>query len=159
MTERAFSMTAPADKQEIIMTYVFDAPRDEVFSAYTEPKNIPLWWGPVGTVTTVEVMSPKKGGLWRFFQTDPDGNRHAFHGVYHEVVSPERIISTFEYEGLPDPGHVILETVAFRETVGRTTLTDHMVFRSAADRDGMLASGMEKGSTESMNRLAELLRK
>lgn len=91
---------------------------------------------------------------------DKDGNEYVFHGVNHEVTPPERIIGTFEFEGLPEPGHVSLETATFEELPGgRTRVTSKAVFQSVADRDSMVQSGMEKGVNDSHDRLAELLAK
>jgi len=90
-------------------------------------------------------------------QHDADGNEYAFHGVFHDVNEPEQIVYTFEWEGLP--GHVLLETITFEENAGVTTLTDTSVFQSVEDRDGMIANGMEGGAQESMDRLAELLKR
>jgi uncharacterized protein YndB with AHSA1/START domain len=144
-------------KQEVVITRTFDAPREVVFEACTDPKMIPQWWGPRVLTTAIERLDPTPGGLWRFIQRDPDGNEYAFHGVYHEVARPERLVFTFEFEGMP--GHVMLETVTFEEQGGGTLLTDQSIYQSVGDRDGMVASGMETGSTESMERLAELLEK
>lgn len=94
---------------------------------------------------------------WRFVQRDYDGNVYAFHGVYHEIVPPERLVYTFEFEGMP--GHVLLETVTFEEHDGKTKLTDTSVFQTVEDRDGMLKLGMEEGAAETMDRLAEYLAK
>jgi uncharacterized protein YndB with AHSA1/START domain len=91
-------------------------------------------------------------------QKDAKGNEFAFHGVNHEVLPPQRLIGTFEYEGLPETGHVILQTVEFKELPGdRTKMTEHSVFLSVADRDGMLQSGMEAGVNESYDHLDALL--
>ena len=102
-------------------------------------------------------MEVRPGGQWRFIQRDPSGNEYGFHGVYHDVSRPERIVMTFEFEGWP--GKVLMETMTLEEKDGITHLTDQSVFQSLADRDGMVASGMESGSTEGMQRLAELLGK
>ena len=78
----------------------------------------------------------------------------------HEVLPPERIIDTFEFEGLPETGHVILETAKFEALPGnRTKLTSQSVFQSVEDRDRMMQSGMEEGVNESYERLDELLEK
>lgn len=138
------------------MTRVFDAPRTLVFKAFTDPTLIPKWWGPRGHTTTVDKMDVKPGGVWRFVERDADGNENAFHGVYREVAAPERLVYTFEWEGLP--GYVSLEMVTLEERDGKTTVTNTVAFHTVEDRDGMLASGMESGATESMDRLAELLR-
>lgn len=99
----------------------------------------------------------RPGGIWRILNRDVDGNEYAFHGVYHEVTSPARLVYTFEFEDLP--GHVLLGIVTFEEQDGKTKLTEKSVFESVEDRDGMLKSGMEEGGFETMDRLAELLAK
>ena len=146
---------AEPGKHEIIITRTFDAPRELVFRAYTDPDIRPQWWGPRYLTTTVEKMDVRPGGLWRIVQRAPDGGVHAFHGVYHGVDSPGRLVQTFEYEGAP--GHVALETATFAEHDGKTTVTGSTVFQSVADRDGMLQSGMEVGVNEGMERLDEVL--
>jgi uncharacterized protein YndB with AHSA1/START domain len=100
-------------------------------------------------------MDVRPGGEWRFVNLDIQGNESGFHGVYHEVKVPEKLVYTFEWEGMP--GHVILETDTFEELDGKTRIMIQMVFQSVQDRDGMLASGMEKGMKESHERFAELL--
>jgi uncharacterized protein YndB with AHSA1/START domain len=144
-------------KQEVIVTRLFDLPRERLFRAMTDPKLIPQWWGPERYTTTVEKMDAKPGGSWRFVQTGPDGGQYAFHGVYHEVASPERLVYTFEYEGTP--GHVAMETITYQDMDGKTLVHDQMVFQSVEDRDGMVQSGMEEGADASMNRLDTLLKK
>jgi uncharacterized protein YndB with AHSA1/START domain len=151
------NLIAEPGKQEIVMTRVFDAPRELVFKVYTDPKLIPQWWGPSSLTTTVDKMEVRQGGVWRFVQRDTDGNEYAFHGVYHESLPPKRLVSTFEFEGMP--GHVLLETVTFEDHDGNTKVTVASVFQSVEDRDGMLQSGMEEGAVETWDRLAELLAK
>jgi uncharacterized protein YndB with AHSA1/START domain len=151
-------ITAEPGKQEIIITREFDAPRELVFKAFTDPELYVQWLGPRGLTMTLEKFEPRNGGSWRYIQKDADGNEYAFHGVIHEVLPPERIIDTFEFEGLPEKGHVILEVARFEELPGsRTKLTSQSVFLSLADRDGMLQSGMEEGVNDSYERLDELL--
>lgn len=152
-------LKAEPGKQEIIMTRVFNAPRERVFKAFTDPKAIAEWWGGSLYRTTIDKMEAQTGGRWRFVQKGKDGNTHGFHGVYHDVTFPERIIQTFEYEGLPEPGHVLLETIRFENQGGRTRMIDLSVFQSIEDRDGMLQSGMEEGAAASMDALAELVEK
>jgi len=148
---------AERGKPEIVITRVFDAPREVLFKTYTDRDLIAHWWGPKRFTTTIDTMDVRPGGRWRFVQRDAAGGEYAFHGVYHEVRSPERIVSTFEFEGVP--GHVSLDAATFEETGGRTKLTEHTVFQSVEDRDGMLKEGMEEGVFETMDRLAELLAK
>jgi len=161
--EKGTTTTAKTDfivepgKQEITFTRVFDAPRDAVFKTCEDPDLLPQWWGPKYLTTTVEKMDVRPGGVWRIVQRDPNGNEYGFHGVYHEVAPPERVVRTFEFEGMP--GHVTLETVTLEDLGGKTKMTTKSVFQTVEDRDGMFASGMEGGVNESMDRLAELLAK
>jgi uncharacterized protein YndB with AHSA1/START domain len=146
--------TLPSDR-EVAMECFFDAPRERVFTACTERDLIPRWWGPASLATTVEEMDVRPGGSWRYIQRDDDGNEYAFHGRYVEVVVPERLAYTFEFEGLP--GHGMLETATFEEHAGRTKMTVVDRFDSVEDRDGSLQSGMEEGARESQDRFAALL--
>jgi uncharacterized protein YndB with AHSA1/START domain len=141
----------------IVQTRILDAPRERVFKAMTDPKRIPHWWGPRGYTTIVDRMDVRPGGSWRFVQHDAEGKEYAFHGVYHTVQSPKQLVYTFEWEGMP--GHVLLETVIFEDLPGGSTkIIDTLVFQSVEDRDGMLQMGMERGASESTERLAEILR-
>ncbi len=151
-------LTAEPGKQEVLITREFAAPREMVFKAYTDPKLYVRWLGPRGFTMRLETFEPTSGGHWRYVQTDPQGHEFAFHGVNHEVLAPQRIIGTFEFEGLPEAGHVLLETVRFEELPGgRTRVTTQSLFQSVADRDGMIASGMQHGVVDSHERLEELL--
>ena len=148
--------TFPSDL-EIAMSRVFDAPRELVFKVCTDPNLVPQWWGPRGLDTTVDKMDMRPGGVWRFVQRGPDGSEYAFHGEYQEVVPPERIVDTFEFEGML--GHVIIETMILEEHDGKTRLVGTSLFQTVEDRDGMLKSGMQEGWSESLDRLEELLQK
>jgi uncharacterized protein YndB with AHSA1/START domain len=149
---------AEPGKQELVITQEFDAPRALVFRAFTDPELFVQWQGPYELTTMLEEFEPKSGGSWRFVQQDKGGNTYRFHGVFHEVSSPERIIQTFEYEGLPETGHVILDSTRFEELPGkRTRVISNSVFLSVADRDGMVQSGMESGMNDSYERLAAML--
>lgn len=160
MAKNNTEITAEPDKQELFIEREFDAPRELVFKAFTDPELYKQWIGPRRLKTTIETFEPRNGGSWRFIQKDEDGNEFAFHGVNHEVLAPERIIFTFEYEGLPETGHVILDTTKFEALPGnRTKIVDQSVFQSVDDRDGMIQSGMEEGVNDSYNRLDELLEK
>ncbi len=160
MAKNTTNIKAEPGKQEIIITREFDAPRELVFKAFTDPKLYVQWLGPRGYTTKLEIFEPKNGGSWQYIQKDKDGNEYAFHGVNHEVLAPERIIGTFEFEGLPEKGHVLLQTARFEALPGsRTKLTSQSVFQTVEDRDGMLQSGMERGVNDSYDRLDELLEK
>ena len=150
-------VVADPGTHEIVITRSFDAPRELVFKAFTDADAVRQWWGLNSTETVVDQLEARPGGRWRFVQRDGDGNEFGFHGVYHDLQAPERIVYTFEFEGMP--GHVLLETLVFEDEDGRTQMTDTSVFQSVADRDGMLQSGMESGAAESMDRLDEYLAK
>ena len=153
-------VTAEPRKQEFSITREFDAPRELVFKAFTDPKLYVQWLGPRRLTMTLEKFEPRTGGTWRYVSRDKAGHEYGFHGVSHEVLPPERIIDTFEFEGLPEKGHVALQTARFIELPGgRTKLNVQAVFQSVADRDGMLQSGAEEGINESHERLDELLDK
>jgi uncharacterized protein YndB with AHSA1/START domain len=152
------TVTAEPGKQEIFITREFDAPRELVFKAHTDPELYVRWLGPRELEMTLEKFEPRAGGSYRYIHKDQAGNEYAFHGVNHEVLAPEILISTFEFEGLPEKGHVILGTVRFEALPGnRTRLTSQSVFQSVADRDGMVQSGMERGVNDGYNRLDEVL--
>ena len=156
MTEQTEIVVEPG-RQEIVITRIFDAPRDLVFAAFTDPDLIPDWWGPARLRTVVDRMEVRPGGSWRFLNQDPDGAEFGFHGVYHDVSAPERVVQTFEFEGVP--GHVALETATFEDLGGRTRYTAQSVFQSVEDRDAMVRSGMESGARETLDRLAEIVAK
>ena len=160
MSKNKTIIAAEPGKQELFIIREFDAPRELVFRAYTDPAIYAQWLGPNGLTTTFDVFEPISGGKYRFIQKDQDGNEFSFHGVTHEVLPPERIIGTFEFDGLPETGHVILETTRFEALPGnRTRITSQSVFQSVADRDGMVQSGMEQGVVEGYERLDEILAK
>jgi uncharacterized protein YndB with AHSA1/START domain len=148
------AVSLPSDR-EIVLTRTFDAPRALVFEAMSKPEHIRQWWGLRGhTMTTCE-LDFRPGGRWRFVQRGPDGAEYAFRGEIREIKPPERIVQTFEFEGMP--GHVSVETMTLVEKDGKTTLTGRSVFDSVEDRDGMLNAGMEAGAAETYDRLAEYL--
>ena len=148
------TVTTPAER-EIRIERIFDAPRDRVFAVYTDPELIPEWYGPRDTTTIVDQMDVRSGGSWRFIMRDSDGNESGFRGTYREISAPERIVQTFEWEGMP--GHVSVETATFEDLGDRTKVTTTSIFHTTEERDGMLGSGMETGMNETYARLDELL--
>jgi uncharacterized protein YndB with AHSA1/START domain len=150
----AATITTPTER-EIHIERVFDAPRDRVFAVYTDPELIPEWWGPRDTTAVVDQMDVRAGGSWRFVVHSADGGETAFRGTYREVTPPERIVQTFEWEGMP--GHVSVETAVFEDLGDRTKITTTSIFHTTEERDGMLGSGMEGGLNETYARLDELL--
>jgi uncharacterized protein YndB with AHSA1/START domain len=133
----------------------FDAPRELVYRAYTEPELLVQWLGPRKYAMTVERWEPRDGGAWRYSHRDGDGNVWGFHGVFHGEPSPDQMIQTFEFEGAP--GHVSLETLRLEERDGRTIVRTHSVYQSVEARDAMAASGMAEGMNDGFLRLEELL--
>jgi uncharacterized protein YndB with AHSA1/START domain len=151
-----YEITAEPGSHALSMSAIINGPRDLVFKAYTDPKAIPHWWGLDANSTTVDEMDATRGGRWRFVERSPEGEEHAFRGVYHDVVPNERIVWTFEYE--PWAGHVLLEEMRFVAEGDRTRLEIRSVFQSVEDRDGMIATGMEAGANQSLNRLEAYVR-
>jgi uncharacterized protein YndB with AHSA1/START domain len=151
------TIRAEPGKQELFITREFDAPRELVFRAHTDPELYQRWLGPHGYEMVLETFEPVSGGRYRYIHKDKDGNEFAFHGVFHEI-SPELMIQTFEFEGLPEKGHVVLDTMRLEELPGsRTRIIIQSVYQSVEDRDGMIQAGMERGVNEGYERLDEIL--
>ena len=151
-------ITVEPGKQELFITREFEAPRELVFKAYTDPDLVIDWLGPCEMIMEIEKWEAKTGGSYRFIHSTKDGMSFGFHGVFHEVLAPERIIWTFEFELLPEKGRPSIETIRFEALPGnRTRTVIHSVYQSVEDRDGMAKSGMEKGVKEGHERLDELL--
>ncbi|MDN3351933.1 SRPBCC family protein [Actinomadura sp. DC4] len=140
---------------QIIIEREFDAPRELVFRAHTDPELVVQWLGPRELTMRIERFDARDGGKWRYISTDPEGNEFAFHGVFHGDPSPDSTVQTFEFEGMP--GHVAMETLTLVERDGRTLARTVSSFQSVEDRDGMVESGMEHGVRDSGERLTELL--
>ena len=147
------TITAPENLPIVQITREFDAPRDLVFRAHTEPELLKQWLGPRKYEMEIERLEVRDGGRWRYFHRGEEGT-FAFRGVFHGDPSPDRTVQTFEFEGYP--GHVQLETLTLEERGGKTFLRVNSVFESVEDRDGMVASGMETGVVEGYERLDEL---
>ncbi|MGA9160587.1 MAG: SRPBCC family protein [Actinomycetota bacterium] len=151
---RSHTLTTPSDR-EIVMTRVFDAPRDLVFVAHSSCEHMSRWWGPRKYGVASCEIDFRPGGAWRIVNRRQDGEEIAFFGEYLEIVRPERFVWTFGFEGMPgEPGP---ETYVFEEHEGKTTLTATAVFGSVEERDAVLGSGMESGAAETWDRLDEYL--
>ncbi|HUK67829.1 MAG TPA: SRPBCC family protein [Streptosporangiaceae bacterium] len=140
---------------QIVITREFDAPRDLVFRAYTDPELLVQWLGPRDLTMTIDQYDVRDGGKWRYVAKDANGNEYGFHGRFHGTPSPAGTVQTFEFEGVP--GHVALDTTTLQERDGRTLVRTVSSFQSVEDRDGMVAAGMERGVRDSGERLTELL--
>jgi uncharacterized protein YndB with AHSA1/START domain len=155
MADNKLNVTTPSDR-EIVMTRTFDAPRDLVFEAHSSCEHMSNWWGPRKYEVASCEIDFRPGGSWRMVHKSADGaEEHGFRGEFREIVRPERIVWTFEWEGMP--GHVSVETLTLDEQDGKTTLTARSVYDTVEDRDGMLQSGMEDGAAETYERLDEYL--
>jgi uncharacterized protein YndB with AHSA1/START domain len=140
---------------QVVITREFDAPKELLFRAYTDPELLVQWLGPRRMTMTVDRYENRDGGTWRFIHRDAAGNEAGFHGVFHGTPSSDGVVRTFEFEGVP--GHVSLETLTFEERGAKTLVRTNAVFQSVEDRDGMMRSGMEGGLNESYERLDELV--
>lgn len=149
------TITTPTDR-EIRIERIFNAPRERVWQAMTDPKLIAQWWGR-GNKLVVERFEPERGGHWRFVEHAPEGV-NGFEGRFREVTPPERVVQTFEWDGMP--GYVIVETMTLEELGDdRTRLVTTSLFHATEERDGFLQSGMEGGLNESYAALDRVLAK
>jgi uncharacterized protein YndB with AHSA1/START domain len=145
------------DEKKVVMIRIFDAPRELVWKAYTDPELMKKWWGPRNLTTIIEKMDVEEGGEWRYIHKEENGNEHPFHGVYKEIREPEKISRTFNYEPI-GPGHEMVESAEFEELGGgKTKVIATAVFVTVEDLGGMVNSGMEWGEKESFECLTELL--
>lgn len=150
------TLTMPTDR-ELVFTRVFDAPREVVFGAWTDPKQIARWWGPRGFTTTSLDMDVRPGGAWRLVMRGPDGKEYNNRIEYREVVRPERLV--YKHAGQDGEHQVRFDvTVTFEELRGKTRLTMRMLFASAGERDGVVKKyGADKGAVQTLERLGEHL--
>ena len=144
--------TLPSDR-EIRLERIFGAPRGKVWKAVTTPELLAQWWGR-GNTLVIERFEFQRGGRWRFVEHGPDGV-HGFEGRFREIAPIERIVQTFEWDGMP--GHVIVETMTLEDLGDRTRLVSTSLFHTAEERDGMLHAGMEGGANESYAALDRVL--
>jgi uncharacterized protein YndB with AHSA1/START domain len=155
------TVTLPADEQ-ILITREFDAPRDLVYRAYTEPDLVRRWWsGKRGEMTTAEI-DLRVGGTWRYAMVaSSHGGEVAFHGEFREIVENERIVTTEVFEGAPPPAsddEAVVNVVTFTEAGGRTTLEILVRCPSREVRDIIIESGMEGGMQEGLDLLEDVAR-
>jgi uncharacterized protein YndB with AHSA1/START domain len=149
---RESKVTTPTDR-EIRAERVFNAPREQVWRAFTEPELVAQWWGR-GNQLVVERMEVVRGGHWRYVEHGPEGV-HGFEGRYREVAPLERLVQTFEWDGMP--GYVEVTTAVFEDFgEDHTKVVTTALFHTTAERDGMLNSGMEQGLHQSYAALDRL---
>jgi uncharacterized protein YndB with AHSA1/START domain len=150
------STSVSADR-ELTITRVFNAPRELVFDAWTDPKHLVHWWGPDGFTTTVHEMDVRPGGTWRLVMHGPDGRDYRNRIVFLEVEKPARLV----YKNEPEPGS---EPVSFQTTVtfaaegNQTRLTLQMLFPSAEAREHLIRTyRADEGGVQTLGRLAAYL--
>jgi uncharacterized protein YndB with AHSA1/START domain len=150
----SLTIATPTDR-EVVMTRVFQAPRNLVFAALTRPELLQRWYGPKGWSLEICEIDLRVGGTWRFVVRRPDGKAIGQRGVYREIVPAERLVNTERWEDW-DPGETLATTV-LAEQDGKTLLTSTLLFPSRQVRDTVLKSGLERGAAENYDKLAELL--
>jgi uncharacterized protein YndB with AHSA1/START domain len=150
----ANSLDLQSDPRAIIGIREFDAPRELVFAAWTDPKHLAQWWGPNGFTATTSRFEFRPGGVWRFVMHGPDGRDYQNRIVFDEIVPPERIV--YRHDGGEDVEPVqFSQTVVFEDLGGRTRMTWRGVFPSAAERDRVIKEyGAGEGLVQTMARLA-----
>jgi uncharacterized protein YndB with AHSA1/START domain len=150
------SIDLDRDPRSIVGTRVFDAPRELVFAAFTDPKHLAAWWGPDGFTTTTSRFEFRKGGVWRFVMHGPDGRDYQNLITFDEIIAPERIV--YRHGGGGDDVEPVRfnTTLTFEDLGGKTRLTWHGTFPSAEERARVIKEyGADKGLMQTMARLAE----
>ena len=149
------TVTAEPGTPFIDMRREFDAPRELLFRAHTDPELIKQWLGPRGYEIVIDHYDCREGGSYRYEHHDPAGNVYAFRGSFHGPQTVDGMVQTFEFEGAP--GHVSLDAIRFEDLGGgRTRIVGHSTFQSVEARDAMVENGMERGMQDGYDRLEEL---
>ncbi len=146
----------PSAEREVIITRIFDAPRELVFKMWTDPKHVAQWWGPKGFTNPVCEMDARPGGALRIVMRGPDGAEYPMTGVFREITAPERLV--FTTVAVDKEGHPLLEgltTVTFARHGGKTKLTLKTRAVGLVAQAARMLEGMEAGWTQSIDRLEE----
>jgi uncharacterized protein YndB with AHSA1/START domain len=162
-------------ERDFVITRVFDAPREIVFRAWTDPKHLAQWWGPRIFATHIYEMDVRPGGAYRIAMRGSDGAEYPIKGVYREIVKPERLVMTMDVSEHPaawhdmvkpnrrkdetNPAGEMLMTATFDEFGEKTRLAVRVRLISTEIRDAMLKMGMTEGWSESLDRLQEVAAK
>ncbi len=150
-------MTETTSDREIIITRVFDAPRNLVFDAWTDPQHVGSWWGPTGFTTTTHEIDVRPGGVWRFIMHGPDGTDYPNKIVYLEITKPERLVYHHGDEGQRGYFHV---TITFTDEGGKTRLTMRSLFATAEERQMVVTKYHAiEGGNQTLDRFGEHLAK
>jgi uncharacterized protein YndB with AHSA1/START domain len=148
---RAMSEAPFTAKAELVLTRVFNAPRNLVFQVWTDPKHLEQWWGPRGFTTEIREMDVKPGGAWSYLMRGPDGNEYPFDGVYVEVVEPERLVFDGSIHGSPEQR--VWTEVTFAERGGKTEVNIRQLYTFESDA----TRGAPIGWNQQLDRLSEFL--
>ena len=160
MAEKRMSAIEDSSGREIVITRVFDAPRETVWDAWTDPEQVAQWWGPRGFTTTIHEMDVRPGGVWRHTMRGPDGSEYPNKSVFLEVVKPERIVFSHGGGRKGDPGAQFEATWTFEAQGNQTKLTLKLVFPTAAARDLTVKTyNAIEGGNQTLDRLGEQLAK
>ncbi|ONI71433.1 polyketide cyclase [Kribbella sp. ALI-6-A] len=151
------TINAPANTPFIEVIRDFDATPEQLFRVSTDPDLVSQWLGPNDLEMEVVEYDVRPGGRYRYIHRTADGTEYAFRGVFHAIEPGAMVIQTFEYEGLP--GEVSLEKATYTATENGVRLRTWSVFPSVEARDGMVASGMEQGLNDAMEKLTALVAK
>jgi uncharacterized protein YndB with AHSA1/START domain len=143
--------------REIVLSREFDAPRELVWQAYTDPRHVANWWGPDGFTNTVHEIDVRPGGMWRFTMHGPDGTDWPNRITYREVVAPERLEFAHGEDVDDDPG-AFQVAIRFEDLGGRTRVTQRMLFATAAQREGVIRFGAVELGNQTLRKLAEYLK-
>jgi uncharacterized protein YndB with AHSA1/START domain len=160
MAEKGTSRAEDTSTREIVLTRVFDAPRELIWNAWTDPEQVVQWWGPRGFTTTIHEMDLKPGGVWRQTMHGPDGTDYPSQSVFSEVVKPERIVYSMEGGKQGEPSHQFEAAWIFEAQGQKTKLTLRMMFPSAEIREEVAKTyGVIEGGKQTLDRLGEHLAK
>jgi len=154
-TKHETEISADPALPTITIVREFDAPRDRVHRAWTDPELVARWMGPRSISMRIDTWNCRTGGSWRYSAVRDGEEIAGFFGAFHEV-RPDRIVQTFTFEGVPD--EVALETVWFEDLGdGRTRVKTQSLCDTLEGRDAFLSSGMDVGMNEGFEKLDELL--
>lgn len=159
MDARTQSASSTIDR-EIVIERVFDAPRELVWEAWTNPEHVAKWWGPNGFTTTIKKMDFRVGGVWKLTMHGPDGKDYPNSSVFREIVRPERIVFAHGGRREGGPSANFLSTWTFEELGNQTRVTMRLLFDTPAERDLVIREfGAVEGGKQTFARLAEYLEK
>lgn len=148
------SIDTASDPRAIFASREFDAPRDVVWRAWTDPDEVVKWWGPEGFTTTTRAIEVRPGGVWRFVMHGPDGRDYENLITFEEVVEPERLV--YRHGGGKDELEPVnfAVIVTFEDLGSRTRLTMTMTFPTADQRTLVIENyGADTGLVEHLERL------